>query len=129
VENIPGPCAAITALTVSGLPPDKFLFLGYPPEKESHQKTLFSKLTSLFRNIEVTVIFFVSPHKLLKFLNLLKKTMGDREIVLARELTKLHEEVWRGEISAALSHFSRPQGEFVLLFHLTSKANETNRSN
>lgn len=109
VEAIPGPTAAITALTVSGLPPDKFLFLGYPPEKESHQQKTLAQLPK-----NLTVIFYVSPHKLLKFLKLLK---SDQEIVICRELTKVHEEVWKGSASDAMMKFAKPQGEFVLLWH------------
>ncbi len=110
VESIPGPNAAVTALTLSGLPPDKFLFLGYPPEKESHAKQLLEK----FSDLPVTLIFYVSPHKLLRFLRLLKQ---DQEIVICRELTKIHQETWRGKVSEALVKFAKPQGEFVVLWH------------
>ena len=112
VEAIPGPTALITALTVSGLPPDKFMFWGYPPEKESHQIELFKKLN------ETTHIFYVSPYKLHKNLTNLQSVLGDIEIVVVRELTKIHEEVWRGKITEALVHFKEPRGEFVVLFHL-----------
>lgn len=109
VESVPGPTAVIAALTVSGLPPDKFLFLGYPPEKESHQQNVLAGLPN-----NITVIFYVSPHKLLKFLRLIG---DDQEIVIARELTKTFEEVWRGKPSDAMIKFAKPQGEFVLLWH------------
>ncbi len=115
VEVVPGPSAALAALVLSGLPPDKFLFLGYPPEKEAHQRELFLKIATL--PIKLTVIFFVSPHKLLKTLKLLKDHFGDMEIVIARELTKIHEEVWRGNVSEALVKFSSPKGEIVVLWH------------
>lgn len=118
VEAVPGPNAAIAALTVSGLPPDKFLFLGYPPEKESHQKDLFVKLKESLQILPATVILYASPHKLLKNLKLLKETQGDIEIVVVRELTKVHEEVWRGKVSEAEKYFADPRGEFVVLFHL-----------
>lgn len=111
VESIPGPTAAIAALTVSGLPPDKFAFYGYPPEKESHQKQVFEKAG------EITNIFYMSPYKLKRNLNALMETKGDIEIVVARELTKVHEEIWRGKISEALEHFKEPKGEFVVLFN------------
>ncbi len=110
IESVPGPNAAITALTLSGLPPDKFLFLGYPPEKESHTRQVLEK----YQNLNATIIFYVSPHKLLRFLGLLKE---DREIVIARELTKIHQEIWRGKPSEALVKFSKPQGEFVVLWN------------
>jgi 16S rRNA (cytidine1402-2'-O)-methyltransferase len=64
----------------------------------------------------VTIIFYCAPHKLHQTLGDLKETIGDIHIVLARELTKVHEEVWRGKISEGLIHFSRPKGEFVILF-------------
>lgn len=110
VESIPGPTAAIAALTVSGLPPDKFMFWGYPPEKETHQKEIFKKTDF------TTNIFYISPYKLQKNLKNLMEVRGDLEIVVARELTKMHEEVWRGKISDALAYFKEPRGEFVLLF-------------
>jgi 16S rRNA (cytidine1402-2'-O)-methyltransferase len=113
VESIPGPTAAIAALTVSGLPTNKFLFLGYPPEKSSHRNKLF---TSLPKN--TTIIFYCAPHKLQQTLEDMKGVLGDIEITIARELTKIHEELWRGTLSNALTHFSKPQGEFVILFRI-----------
>lgn len=109
VECVPGPTAAIAALTLSGLPPDKFLFMGYPPEKVSHCQKMLAELPD-----NVTVIFYVSPHKILRFLGLLG---GNLEIVVARELTKTFEEVWRGKVADAMIKFVKPQGEFVLLWH------------
>lgn len=109
VESVPGPCAAITALTLSGLPPDKFLFLGYPPEKEGHCQKLLDNLPA-----NMTVIFYVSPHKLLRFLKLLKE---DQEIVVTRELTKIYQEIWRGKVSEGLIKFNKPHGEFVVMWH------------
>lgn len=109
VESVPGPTAFVAALTISGLPPDKFTFYGYPPEKESHQKELFKKLA------DSTSIFYVSPYKLHKNLKNLLEVLGDIDIVVARELTKIHEEVWHGKISEALVHFKEPRGEFVVL--------------
>lgn len=110
VEAIPGPTAAITALVLSGLPPDKFLFLGYPPEKDSHAAALLEQI----RNLNATKIFYVSPHKLLRFLGLLDPNL---KIVVARELTKVHQEIWRGKVSDGLVRFNKPQGEFVVLWH------------
>lgn len=110
VEAVPGPTAAITALVVSGLPPDKFAFFGFPPEKDSHARKLFENL------FIGTNIFYVSPHKLLRQLALLEEVLGDVEVVICRELTKTFEEVWTGKISEAKLHFKNPKGEFVLLF-------------
>ncbi len=113
VVSIPGPTAAIAALSVSGLPTNNFLFLGYPPEKQSHRIKLFQSLSK-----DATIIFYCAPHKLLQTVSDMKDVLGDIDIVVARELTKIHEEIWRGTISEALKHFSNPQGEFVLLLNL-----------
>lgn len=114
VESAPGPCAAIAALTVSGLPPDKFIFLGYPPEKQSHTSKLLESIKLL--NFSATIIFYVSPYKLQKFLSLLSVINPER-ITVCRELTKRFEEVWQGTISEAKVKFAKPRGEFVVLFH------------
>lgn len=111
VTSVPGPVAAVAGLTISGLPPDKFLFLGYPPEKESHQAQLLSSLAQMEKLMKFTSIFLVSPHKTQRFFKLL----GERNIVIARELTKVHEEVWRGSATEALKRFANPKGELVLL--------------
>lgn len=105
VESIPGPSAVLVALTSSGLPPDKFMFLGF-----------FNKKNLTLVKPGITTIFYCAPHKLINNLKELKEKFSNLEIVLARELTKLHEEVWRGSIDDALTHFKNPKGEFVLLF-------------
>lgn len=126
VVSIPGPSAAIAALSVSGLPANNFLFLGYPPEKESHRRKLFENLSYFLAGTKrsalhgCTYIFYCAPHKLLQTLGDMKEVLGDIDIVIARELTKVHEELWRGTLSEALTHFSDPQGEFVLLLRLPS---------
>lgn len=112
VVSIPGPTAAITALTSSGLPTNRFLFLGYPPEKQSHRKKIFQSLPK-----DTTIIFYCAPHKLHQTLEDLRDVLGDINIVLARELTKLHEEVWRGTASEALARSFK--GELVLLFSIS----------
>lgn len=117
VESVPGASAVLTALTGSGLPTDKFFFLGYPPEKPSQRKKLFEDLTHLNR-FKCTYILYCPPHKLLQTLEDMKTTLGDIEVVVARELTKIHEEIWKGKISETMIHFGRPKGEFVLLFNL-----------
>ena len=120
VESIPGPSAAISALVVSGLPTDKFLFLGFPPKKEGHRKKLFQSLLSATNVIKATVIMFEAPHRLCKTLEEIKDVFGDIDIVIARELTKVHEELRREKISESIVHFNKlsPRGEFVILFHL-----------
>lgn len=119
VESIPGPSSVVSALTVSGLPPNKFLFLGYPPKKEGHRKKLFQNITLIIRIIRVTIILFESPHRLIKTLEEIKEAFGDIEIVICRELTKLHEEVRREKISESIEHFQKinPKGEFTILFN------------
>lgn len=118
VESIPGASSAITALTVSGLPTDKFLFVGYPPKKPGHRKTLFENLTKL--PIKTTIILFEGPHHLIRTLEGMKEIFGDIDIVICRELTKIYEEIRREKISKSLEHFSKtiPKGELVILLHL-----------
>lgn len=118
VVSIPGPTAAIAALTASGLPTNQFLFLGYPPEKSSHRIKLFESLSEMFPDKSPTLIFYCAPHKLHQTLADMKEAFGDIDIVIARELTKIHEEIWRGSISQALEKFINPIGEFVLLYTL-----------
>jgi 16S rRNA (cytidine1402-2'-O)-methyltransferase len=120
VDSIPGPSAPITALTLSGLPPDKFLFLGYPPDKPGHRLKLFQNLTSILRSIEVTVIMFVSPHKVVRNLEEMLGVFGDIEITLAKELTKMFQKVESKPISEWIARFkkSKPKGEYVLLLRV-----------
>jgi 16S rRNA (cytidine1402-2'-O)-methyltransferase len=113
VESIPGSSAILAALTSSGLPPDKFIFLGYPPEKQAARIELFKKLQP-----HITTIFYCAPHKLLRIFEDIQFTLGNIEIAIGRELTKVHEEVWKGKISEAISHFNNPKGEIVLLFQI-----------
>lgn len=117
VVSIPGSSAVLTALTSSGLPADKFTFLGYPPEKTSHRKKLFEDMTHLNR-FKCTYIFFCAPHKLITTLREMRDAFGDIEIVICRELTKIHEETWTGTLDDAKEKFVEPKGEFVLLFQL-----------
>jgi len=121
VESLPGPSSVLTALTLSGLPPDKFMFLGYPPEKPGRRVKFFQNIHDREQNeyLKVTYIFFVSPHKLIRILEDMKEVFGDIEIVICRELSKIHEEIRREKISDSISHFQKvkPKGELTLLFH------------
>jgi 16S rRNA (cytidine1402-2'-O)-methyltransferase len=110
---IPGPSAPLAALTTSGLPTDSFLYLGYLPRKSSERQALAGQIT----NLTYTLIFLESPHRLLSALKDLEFSLGDRQIAVARELTKVHEEIWRGSISAAIEYFiqTEPRGEFTLV--------------
>lgn len=118
VESIPGPSSVISALVVSGLPTDKFLFLGYLPRKPGHRQTQLTYLLDVLKVIKSTVIIFEAPHRLLQALSEIQSVFGDIEIVLARELTKIHEEVVKGKISELIVKFEHPKGEFVILFNL-----------
>lgn len=117
VDSLPGPTSITVALTLSGLPPDKFLFLGYLPEKEGHRKDLLKSLTLIHESIRVTYIIFVSPHKLIRTLQDMKEILGDIEVVLAKELTKLHQKVDKQKISLWLDTLQQPpKGEYICLF-------------
>lgn len=123
VESIPGPSAVISALVSSGLPTDKFLFIGFLPHKPGHRKKLLQDILSSLEIVKSTVIFLEAPHKLLKTLRELQEVFGDIDIVVARELTKIHEEIRREGITSSITHFKQipPKGEFVLLFNLGQK--------
>ena len=120
VESLPGASSVMAALTSSGLPTDKFTFVGYPPHKPGHRLAFYENIKAAQELLKTTVILFEAPHKLLKSLGEIKNVFGDIEIVLCRELTKVYEEVRREKISESLVHFKKtpPKGEFVLLFHL-----------
>jgi len=123
IESIPGPSAAISALVSSGLPTDKFLFLGYPPHKGGKRQQLYEAVKKSEEYVKATVILFEAPHKLVKTLEELQSVFGDIDIVIARELTKMHEEIRREGISSALDHYKNvsPKGEFAILFSLNTE--------
>lgn len=112
VVPIPGPAAFLTALTASGLSTHQFLYLGFLPVKKGRQTLLESLKTE-----ERTIIFYESPHRILKTLSELAEKFGDRQLVVARELTKIHEEFFRGTSQQAYDHFTKhpAKGEFVLM--------------
>lgn len=120
VESIPGPSAAISALVSSGLPTDKFLFVGYLPRKQGKRTKFLQDINSIVQTIKLTIIIFEAPHRLAQTLGELKEVFGEIDIVIARELTKVHEEIRREKISGSINHFQQkaPKGEFVILFHL-----------
>lgn len=118
VDSIPGPSSVITALTLSGLPPDKFMFLGYLPEKPGHRKKLLEALGSNLEGCKLTYIIFIASHKLIKVLQEMQEIYGDIEICLAHELTKIHQSVETKKISDWLNNLGSPKGEYVLCFRL-----------
>ncbi len=117
VESIPGPSSVISSLVSSGLPTDKFLFAGYPPRKPGNRKKFFENILKTNKILKNTVILFEAPHKILKTLQEISEIFGDIDIVIARELTKVYEEIRREKISSAIAHFTKtsPKGEFVIL--------------
>ena len=108
---IPGANAALSALICSGLDTSKFLFAGFAPKTKKNRREFLEKLST----IEATLIFYEAPHRLKNFLEELSEVFGEREIVLARELTKVHEEFLRGKIFELLEKISEPRGEFVIV--------------
>ncbi len=113
VRPVPGPSAPIAALTVSGLPTDSFLYLGYLPHKANDRRT---RLTEISQQ-PFTLIFLESPHRVIDSLNDVLTVLGDRRICVAREMTKMYEEFWRGSVSGAVEYFKskEPRGEFTFV--------------
>lgn len=113
VSPIPGPSAPVAALVASGLPTDAFLFLGYLPRKQAERLSLLGKVAGL----PYTLVFLETPHRLVLALKDLLQALGDRSICVAREISKLHEEFFRGGISEALQHYSPDsvRGEITLV--------------
>ncbi|MGC9603280.1 MAG: 16S rRNA (cytidine(1402)-2'-O)-methyltransferase [Minisyncoccia bacterium] len=110
---IPGASALTTALSAAGVNADQFTFLGYPPHKKGRQ-TFFRELKEI--NIR-PIVFYESPHRVEKTFRSLEENFGDAEIIVARELTKIHEEIWHGTAKAASAHFQgeKKKGEFVII--------------
>lgn len=112
-EVLPGATAITTALVYSGLDTTKFTFRGFLPRENKDRNPIIDEV----KNIRDTIILYEAPHRLVNTLNYIKDNIGDRKIAICRELTKLHEEIYRGKISEAIEFFSevRPRGEFVLV--------------
>jgi 16S rRNA (cytidine1402-2'-O)-methyltransferase len=102
LEVIPGPSAFLMALVASGLPPYPFAFVGFPPARGKRRRQFFS----VHGGLPMTVVLYESPRRLLATLEDMLTIWGDRRIAVARELTKLHEEIFRGSVSQAVEHFS-----------------------
>jgi 16S rRNA (cytidine1402-2'-O)-methyltransferase len=114
VVPVPGPSALITALVASGLPTDEFFFGGFLPARSGARQTRLNEL----RSIPSTLIFYEAPHRLAAALSDAHEILGEREAVVARELTKLHEEISRGRLSELAARFSsgeNARGEIVLI--------------
>lgn len=113
VRPVPGASAPITALTVSGLPTDSFLYLGYLPHKAGDRRKALHQI----ENQPYTLIYLESPYRIIEALEDVLTELGDRRICVAREMTKMFEEYWRGNVSGALEYFKQqpPRGEFTLV--------------
>jgi 16S rRNA (cytidine1402-2'-O)-methyltransferase len=113
VSPVPGPSAPLAALSASGIPTDSFLYLGYLPRKSSERQALLKQVESY----TYTLVFLESPHRLLGALKDLEVVLGNRQVAIARELTKMHEEIWRGSLSDGRMYFTNnePRGEFTLV--------------
>lgn len=122
VSPIPGPNAPISALVISGLPTDKFTYLGYLPRKAGDRQRAIEEVKSL----PYTLIFFETPHRMVDSLQDLEDILGDRQIAIAGELTKMFEEVYRGKISEARAYFADhpARGEYTLIIAGQSKSAE-----
>jgi len=121
VIPIPGPSAPVAALSASGFPTDNFLYLGYLPRKTKGRKDFLENI----KEHPWTLVFLETPHRLIQSLEDMLVVLGDREIAVARELTKLHEEIYRGTISETREHYIQyePKGEITLI--ISGRGNET----
>lgn len=123
VRPVPGPSAPIAALTVSGLPTDSFLYLGYLPHKSSERHNRLNEVSEQ----TFTLIFFETPHRIIDSLEDIQSTLGNRRICVAREMTKLYEEFWRGDVNGAIEYFKAKEarGEFTLVIEGKKKEERT----
>lgn len=120
VVSIPGPSAGVSALVSSGLPTDKFIFMGFLPKKEGNRIRMLTELKNSNSNLEATVIIYEAPHRLVKTLSSVEKVFGSEfKITLARELTKIHEEIEESSVRMFIEQYGKrnPKGEFVILFN------------
>lgn len=111
VVVIPGPSVVTTALAASGLPTERFVFLGFLPHKQGARKKMLASVAVE----EGTIVLLESPHRFTVALQDMLDVLGDRRIAVCRELTKIHEEIFRGSTSQAIAYFREPRGEFTLV--------------
>ena len=111
IVPIPGACAFVNALIASGMNTREFSFVGFLPVNKKEKKERLEEL----KEYEKTIIFYEAPHKLINTLNLMMEIFGNRKIVLAREITKIHEEFIRGNLKEILEKCKEPKGEFVIV--------------
>ena len=111
VVPVPGPSAVTSSLAISGLPAEGSLFLGFLPRRKMARRRLLESI----RACPYTMVAFEAPHRIRGSLEDMLELLGDRSVAVCRELTKLYEEVFRGTVSQALSHFGEPRGEFTIV--------------
>ncbi len=111
VTPIPGPTAIAALLSVAGLPADKFTFLGFLPRRAGPRRRMIEAISEQ----EWPTVVYESPHRIIVTLEALLEVLGDRETVIGREMTKLHEEIFRGTLTEAIDHFEKPRGEFTIV--------------
>jgi len=113
ITIIPGPCAFVSALVLSGMPTDSFMFKGFLSQKKAKRRRQLEAL----KDEKQTIVLYESPHRFLKALGDILDILGDRDIAIGRELTKVFEETLRMKVSKAIQHFTAhaPRGEFVLM--------------
>jgi 16S rRNA (cytidine1402-2'-O)-methyltransferase len=111
VIPVPGPSAVITALAVSGLDTTRFTYIGFLPHRAGERRRLLESVASE----PGTLVALETPHRLTAALGDIRQVLGERRLAVCRELTKLHEEVFRGTVSRAVEHFNEPRGEFTLV--------------
>ena len=111
VEPIPGPSAVMAAVSASGLSPDSFTFLGFPPTRSKARKKWFDRL----RRCSDVAVFFEAPHRVISTLTELREMVGDCYVSVGRELTKIHEELVKGHISEVVARIADPRGEFTIV--------------
>ena len=111
VVPVPGASAVVSALSISGMPTDRFTYLGFLPRKSGARHKLLNSVV----NNPGTLIILESPHRMIATLKSILEILGDRKIAVCRELTKIHEEIFKSTITAAINHFTEPKGEFTLV--------------
>ena len=114
VEPIPGPSAILAAIAIAGAPTATFSFHGFPPVKAKDRTVWLERL----RRVGGTAVFFEAPHRIRQTLEALRSRLGDCRVVVARELTKIHEELVRGPISDVLELLQNPRGEFTVVIEI-----------
>jgi 16S rRNA (cytidine1402-2'-O)-methyltransferase len=118
VVPIPGASAVVTALVVSGLPTDQFLYVGFLPRRKGQRQRLLAAIVDEPR----TIVAFETPHRLSGALSDIEETLGNRRLALCCELTKIHEQIFRGRVSQAREHFVESRGEFTLVIEGRTRA-------